>query len=103
VTGDFQLLIDVRRFQIAAADATADVEFAGKILDGKGRIIDTRVFRATAPAATMDAPTATTALDQAFAKAATELVLWTSRTIADQSDAAPASTKGPARGKTTRG
>ena len=43
------------------------------------------------------------ALDQAFGKAATELVLWTSRTIADQSQAAPASTKGPARGKTTRG
>jgi phospholipid/cholesterol/gamma-HCH transport system substrate-binding protein len=103
VTGDFQLLIDVRRFQIAAPDATADVELAGKILDGKGRIIDTRVFRAAAPAAAMDAPTATAALDQAFGKAATELVLWTSRTIADQSRAAPASTKGPARGKATRG
>jgi phospholipid/cholesterol/gamma-HCH transport system substrate-binding protein len=103
VTGDFQLLIDVRRFQIAAPDATADVELAGKILDGKGRIIDTRVFRAAAPAAGMDAPTATAALDQAFGKAATELVLWTSRTIADQSHAAPAIPKGPARGKTTRG
>ncbi len=68
VTGDFQLLIDVRRFQIAAPDATADVELAGKILDGKGRIIDTRVFRAAAPAAAMDAPTATAALDQAFGK-----------------------------------
>jgi phospholipid/cholesterol/gamma-HCH transport system substrate-binding protein len=103
VTGDFQLLIDVRRFQIAAGDSTADVELAGKILDGKGRIIDTRVFRATNPAATMDAPTATAALDQAFGKATTELVLWTSRTIADQSHAAPAAPKGPARGKTTRG
>jgi phospholipid/cholesterol/gamma-HCH transport system substrate-binding protein len=103
VTGDFQLLIDVRRFQIAAADATADVELAGKILDGKGRIIDTRVFRATTPAAAMNAPTATTALDQAFGKAATELVRWTSRTIADQSHAAPAAPKGPGRGKTTRG
>jgi phospholipid/cholesterol/gamma-HCH transport system substrate-binding protein len=103
VTGDFQLLIDVRRFQIAAADATADVELAGKILDGKGRIIDMRVFRATAPAATIDAPTASTALDQAFGKAATELVSWTSRTIADQSHATPAAPKAPARGKTTRG
>ena len=56
-----------------------------------------------APAAAMDAPTATAALDQAFAKAATELVLWTSRTIADQSYATPAAPKGPARGKTTRG
>ena len=67
VTGDFQLLIDVRRFQIAAADATADVELAGKILDGKGRIIDTRVCRATTPAATMEArPQPPPALDQAL-------------------------------------
>jgi phospholipid/cholesterol/gamma-HCH transport system substrate-binding protein len=104
VAGDFQLLIDVRRFQIAAAEATADVELAGKVLDGKGRIIDTRVFRATTPAAATDAAAVTAALDQAFGKAATELVLWTSRTIADQSQAsAPAAPKAPGRGKATKG
>jgi phospholipid/cholesterol/gamma-HCH transport system substrate-binding protein len=103
VTGDFQLLIDIRRFQIAtAAEPAADIELAAKLLDGKGRIADTRVFRAAAPAAGMDAPAATTALDQAFGKAATELVLWTSRAIADQSQGA-AAPKGTARGKATRG
>ncbi len=56
----------------------------------------------TAPAAGMDAAAATSALDQAFGTAATELVTWTSRAIADQSAAAVAP-KGPARGKATRG
>ena len=103
VTGDFQLLIDIRRFQIAAgAQPTADVELAAKLLDGKGRIADTRVFRAAAPAAGMDAAAATAALDQAFGTAATELVVWASRAIADQSHGAVAP-KGTVRGKATRG
>jgi phospholipid/cholesterol/gamma-HCH transport system substrate-binding protein len=103
VTGDFQLLIDVRRFQIVAAESIADVELAGKVLDGKGRIIDTRVFRATSPTVGMDPPTATVALDQAFGKAATELVQWTSRAIADRSQGAGAPKTAPGRGKATRG
>ena len=104
VTGDFQLLIDIRRFQIAAgAQPSADVELAAKLLDGKGRIADTRVFRATAIAAGMDAPAATAALDQAFGTAATELVLWASRAIADQSQAPGRPPKGTVRGKATRG
>ena len=103
VTGDYQLLIDIRRFQIAlAAEPTADVELTAKVLDGKGRIIDTRTFRAAAPAAGMDAAAATAALDQAFGTAATELVAWTSRAIADQSQGAIAP-KGTVRGKATRG
>jgi phospholipid/cholesterol/gamma-HCH transport system substrate-binding protein len=103
VTGDFQLLIDIRRFQITlAAEPTADVELTAKVLDGKGRIIDTRTFRAAAPAARMDAAAATAALDQAFGTAATELIAWTSRAIADQSHGAIAP-KGTVRGKATRG
>ena len=50
VTGDFQLLIDIRRFQIAVgAEPAADVELTAKVLDGKGRIVDTRTFSATVP------------------------------------------------------
>jgi len=103
VTGDFQLLVDIRRFQIAAgAQPTADVELAAKLLDGKGRIADTHVSRAMAIAAGMDAPAATTALDEAFGSAATDLVVWASRVIADQSRGAVAP-KGTVRGKATRG
>jgi ABC-type uncharacterized transport system auxiliary subunit len=103
LTGDYQLLIDIRRFQISTAPApVAEVEFAGKILDGNGRILDTRIFRATQPAAAADAPAATAALDQVFGKVATELVAWTARVVGDRVQGAGAP-KGAVRNKATRG
>lgn len=103
LTGDYQLLIDIRRFQITTAAApVAEVEFAGKVLDGNGRILETRIFRATQPAAAADAPAATAALDQAFGKVATELVAWTARVVGDRAQGTGAP-KGAVRNKATRG
>jgi phospholipid/cholesterol/gamma-HCH transport system substrate-binding protein len=86
---DFQLFIDIRKFQVLVSPAlTAEVEFAGKVVDNKGRIVATRVFHATAPAAADGAPAAAAALDQAFGKAAADLVLWGARTITDQYEGA---------------
>jgi len=106
LTGDYQLLIDIRRFQLAAAaQPAADVELAGKVLDANGRILDTRVFRATQPAAASDAQAAATALDQAFGRAASELVTWTSHVVADRAQGAgapPPAPKGAGRGKASR-
>ena len=103
LTGDFQLLIDIRKFQMAASVVvTAEVEFAGKVLDNKGRIVATRIFRATAPAGAAGAPAAVVALDQAFGTAAAELVVWAGRTISDQNEAVRAP-KRIAPKKTTRG
>jgi phospholipid/cholesterol/gamma-HCH transport system substrate-binding protein len=79
LTGDFQLLLDIRTFHVQAASAI--VEFAGKIVDKDGRIVATRLFRATAPADPASVKAAAGALDQAFGRAAGELVLWTVRTI----------------------
>ena len=73
------------------------------MLDGKGRIVDTRTFNATVPAARVDAPAATAALDQAFSTAAMELVAWTSRTIADQFHPPAGAPKGPVRSKDKKG
>jgi len=81
--GDFQLVIDIRRFQISPS-LVADVELGAKIVDGNGRIIATRVFRASAPAPSAEAPAAVAALDQAFAGAGPELVAWAARTISEQ-------------------
>jgi phospholipid/cholesterol/gamma-HCH transport system substrate-binding protein len=103
LAGDVQLALDIRRFQLAAgAELAGEVELSAKVLDGKGRIADQRLFHATAPAASADAPAAAAALDRAFGAAAVELVVWMSRTIADRwlSTSAP---KGTVRGKTTRG
>jgi phospholipid/cholesterol/gamma-HCH transport system substrate-binding protein len=77
-----QLLIDIRNFQFSLAAAPeAEVEFSARILGDNGRIIDARIFRATVPAASADAPAAAAALNDAFGKTAVELVVWASGLI----------------------
>ena len=80
LTADFQLLIDVRSFQISTSpEPRADIEFAAKVLADTGRIVASRVFHAAVPSApsdTIDAPIAAAALNEAFGKAATDLVVW---------------------------
>jgi len=75
---DYQLLIDLRSFQVAGAETVAaHVEFGAKILSDNGRIIGSRTFEATVPAKDANTPAAVAALDAAFGKVATELVIWT--------------------------
>ncbi len=76
---DYQLLVDLRNFRLSiSADPVAEVEFGAKILGPGGRIIGARTFLATSLAKAVSAPAAAAALDEAFGKAVTELVLWTS-------------------------
>ncbi len=82
LAADYQLLIDIRSFQISISDGPiADVEFTAKILDGSGKIVDARIFHATEPAKGTNAQAAGAALDAAFAKAVTELVPWTASVV----------------------
>jgi phospholipid/cholesterol/gamma-HCH transport system substrate-binding protein len=79
---DHQLLLDIRHFELAVSgESVADVEFSAKILGDKGRIENARIFHATVHAEVTDAAAAAAALDEAFGKAVTELVLWTSEVI----------------------
>lgn len=89
LTADFRLAIDVRKFQIALGQA-AEVELGGKIIDGKGRIIATQVFRANAPAGGAEIAAAVAAIDQAFGKAGPELAAWVVRVVGQE-----AKTDGP--------
>jgi phospholipid/cholesterol/gamma-HCH transport system substrate-binding protein len=99
VTADFQLVIDIRTFQlIASAPDTAEVELAGKVLDGKGRIVGTEVFAASAPVGAEGTAAAVTALDQAFSKAGADLMAWAVRTM-DRSSDKIETPKGPAHKK----
>jgi phospholipid/cholesterol/gamma-HCH transport system substrate-binding protein len=83
----FQLLIDVRHFAVSTSGApSAEIEFVAKIMSQDGKIVTAKTFTATAPADSAEAPAAAAALNQAFAKAVTELVPWT----ADAVGAAPA-------------
>lgn len=75
---DFQLVLDIRRFQVrAAAPAVADVELAAKIIGPEGRVVDVRVFQAETPVATLDAEASSAALSRAFETAARDIVVWT--------------------------
>ena len=78
LAADYQLLIDLRSFQITGASAapTAHVEFAAKILGEAGRIVGSRTFDAVVPARDASAAGAASALNEAFGKTVTDLVMW---------------------------
>ena len=89
VASDFQLLIDIRSFQIStASEPTADIDFIAKLVDKDGRIINASTFQGTAPVGGTDAPAYVKALDEVFAKLMTELVGWTT-TALDQIPVTP--------------
>jgi phospholipid/cholesterol/gamma-HCH transport system substrate-binding protein len=78
ITPDFQLLIDIRKFEIEGTKAApvAHVELAAKVLGKAGRIVGSRSFEASVPAKDTTAPGAAAALNEAFGKVATPLVTW---------------------------
>jgi len=92
LTPDFRLALDVRKFQVAPGQ-TAEVALGGKIIDSKGRIIATQVFRANAPAGAADAKAAVAAVDQVFGQVGPELVSWVVRVIVEHRPTTGASKK----------
>jgi ABC-type uncharacterized transport system auxiliary subunit len=78
VTSDFQLMLDIRKFQLSS-NLTAEVELGCKILGANGRVVATRIFRASVAAEAPGAPAAVAALDKAFGQVGTDIVFWTAR------------------------
>lgn len=75
---DYQLLLDVRSFQIdGAGEPAAKVEVGAKVLNTSGKIIGTRTFARTEVAQAGDPRGAVAAMDKAFGAVVTELVVWT--------------------------
>jgi phospholipid/cholesterol/gamma-HCH transport system substrate-binding protein len=95
ITGDYQLLIDIRSFHVSTATEprVADIAFVAKVLDKDGKIVGAHAFQATAPAKGSDARAYVAALDEAFAKLQSDLLVWTTETI---SSAPPAPAAAPA-------
>ena len=80
LTNDYQLLIDLRSFQISlVSPPKAEITFMAQIATPKGRIIDGRAFHGEAPVKAMDPASAIEALNQAFTQSAAELVQWTAQ------------------------
>ncbi len=77
LSADYQLLLDVRAFQITREPTpAAQVEFSAKILSRDGKIIGMRTFQGSAPLQAIEVSAAAAAFDQAFGTAASDLVLW---------------------------
>lgn len=83
LTVDYQLLVDLRSFQLSVGEGShAEVEFAAKIVsDRSGRIVAAKVFRVIIPVGGSSPEPVMAALDDAFGRAMTELVLWASRLV----------------------
>jgi phospholipid/cholesterol/gamma-HCH transport system substrate-binding protein len=85
LTGDYQLLIDIRRFHISTAkDAVADIDFIAKLANKDGKIIAASTFQASTPVNGSDAQAYVNAFDEAFVKLETDLINWTATTLASE-------------------
>lgn len=92
VAGDYQLLLDIRRFQISTASepATAEIDFIAKLVDKDGKIVNASTFQGSAPAKGNDAQAYVNAVDEVFAKLAGELVGWVTTALAEAPPPPPA-------------
>ena len=79
---DWQLVLDIQGFHVSASGTPeAEVELSAKLLAQDGRIVGSQTVRSTIAARSTDAPDAVAGLSEAFGRAATDLVLWTSRNL----------------------
>lgn len=77
VTADYQLMLNIRAFQVENKGAPAAVvEFGAKVVANGGKVVGTRVFRQEVPSKSVDSKVVAAALDEAFGKALKELEPW---------------------------
>jgi len=82
LAAEYRLELGIRNFQIAVDPSpTAVVEFSARIISEKGGVAGARIFKVSVPAKSTKAADAVAALNDAFGKAATDLVVWTVQSI----------------------
>lgn len=75
---DYQLLIDIRSFQVTeGAEPAAEIGLSARIIGKNGRVIATRLFQSKKPIDKLDPRSTTAAFNAAFGDIATDLVGWT--------------------------
>jgi ABC-type uncharacterized transport system auxiliary subunit len=102
-TGDYQLILDIRTFQIAKASdqATAKIDFIAKLLDKDGKIVNASTFQGSAPVEGDGAQAYVKAIDQVFAKLAGELIGWVTTALAELPPPAPVAPPEPPSDEST--
>jgi cholesterol transport system auxiliary component len=77
LSGDYQLLIDIRSFEVREASRDAYVEVAAKLVGAtSGNVSTARLFSAATPVGAIDGAGATQALDQSLARVMTDIASW---------------------------
>jgi len=75
---DFQLLIDVRRFQIETdSQPAAQIALSARILDKNGKLIASRLFEQSEKFDKLEPQAAVSAFNDAFDRLAKDFVAWT--------------------------
>jgi phospholipid/cholesterol/gamma-HCH transport system substrate-binding protein len=79
---DYQLLIDVRSFQIKSdPDASAEIGLSARILAKDGHVVASRLFAENRKLDKTNPVSAVAAFDDAFGSIATELIAWTATAL----------------------
>src|ERR1700710_522735 len=74
---NFQLLVDVRSFQINTDDElTAEIGFSARILNKDGQVVASRLFQQRKKLDKPDPASAVAAFNDAFGSTATDLITW---------------------------
>ena len=77
VTADYQLISEIRAFDIQTATGEAVVDLSLKLVaDGTGRVAAARIFTARVPVQKVDAGSGAQALDQALVTVLGDIVRW---------------------------
>jgi phospholipid/cholesterol/gamma-HCH transport system substrate-binding protein len=76
-TPDYQLQIDVQKFQIQEGSPNqAEIRLGLRLMRQDGKILDTHVVAASAPATGVDGAPAAKAMTQAFAAVSRDIIVW---------------------------
>ncbi|MGO8912142.1 MAG: ABC-type transport auxiliary lipoprotein family protein [Bradyrhizobium sp.] len=79
---DFQLLIDVRHFQIAVgSQPAAEIVLSAKIVDKNGKVVASRLFEQSQKFDKIEPAAAVAAFNDAFGRMAKDMIAWTVQTL----------------------
>jgi phospholipid/cholesterol/gamma-HCH transport system substrate-binding protein len=79
---DFQLLIDVRRFQLTVnSEPAAEIGLSARIVDKNGKVIASRLFEESEKCDKIEPPAAAAAFNAAFERIARNMIAWTEQAL----------------------
>jgi phospholipid/cholesterol/gamma-HCH transport system substrate-binding protein len=82
VQPDYQILIDIRQFNVGSEDTpAAEIALSTRILDKDGKVVASRIFHQDQKIEKLDAPGTVRAFDAAFSNLAKDLVVWVTQSF----------------------